>query len=77
MSTISRYNTAFTWRVDETNEFGTTTGTNWTFTTITFAPPAASTTTYGGETVTSGDNLVSMTRYLAAAAKNAIWSLRT
>jgi hypothetical protein len=36
------YDTEFTWRADVVNEFGITTGDNWTFTTIAFVPPIAS-----------------------------------
>ena len=34
---VTRY-----WRVDSTNEWGTTTGDEWSFTTLTFAPPGPS-----------------------------------
>ncbi len=33
------YNTTFFWRIDATNEFGTTEGTEWYFATIVFTPP--------------------------------------
>ena len=38
--TIFSYITEYTWRVDSTNAFGTTTGDEWTFTTLRFDPPS-------------------------------------
>lgn len=38
--TIFDYITEYTWRVDSTNAFGTTTGDEWTFTTLRFDPPS-------------------------------------
>ena len=37
--TIFDYITEYTWRVDSINSFGTTTGDEWTFTTLRFTPP--------------------------------------
>lgn len=34
------YATTYQWRIDATNEEGTTTGDTWSFTTITFSPPS-------------------------------------
>ena len=34
------YNVEYNWRIDATNEFGTTIGDVWSFTTLVFAPPA-------------------------------------
>lgn len=38
--TIFDYITEYTWRVDSTNAFGTTTGDEWMFTTLRFDPPS-------------------------------------
>ena len=38
--TIFDYITAYTWRVDSINDFGTTTGDEWSFTTIRLDPPS-------------------------------------
>jgi hypothetical protein len=39
------YDTTYYWRVDATNEVGTTTGDVWSFTTLEFSPPAGHATT--------------------------------
>jgi hypothetical protein len=50
--------TEYTWRIDSINQFGTTTGDEWTFTTFAFAPPAW---------------LFPSNGYVVGAAKYAIW----
>ena len=56
------YGVTYGWRIDTTNEFGTTTGDTWTFTTISFAPP-----------VSSGANTMQVIKRLVAAAANKFW----
>lgn len=69
---VTRY-----WRIDAGNFYGITTGDVWSFTTITFAPPAPG--VYGegggggeGEGV-SGENAIITRRRLVVAANNKIW----
>ncbi len=56
------YGIPYEWRVDSINEFGTTTGDTWTFTTLTFAPPVA-----------SGSNTMKVIKRLIAVARNKFW----
>lgn len=42
ISSLLGYETSYYWRVDATNEYGTTTGDVWEFTTIAFDPPQSS-----------------------------------
>ena len=51
------YNTVYYWRVDATNEYGTTVGDEWHFTTLVFTPP------------TSGPT----SKILVACANNKVW----
>lgn len=81
------YETVYTWRVDPTNQFGTTTGDNWTFTTLVHDIPRASAryiadgspvpigTVFNPTTMYyTGENLVAGgIGRLVAAANNAIW----
>jgi len=93
-----KYNTTFSWRVDAKNQFGTTTGDTWSFTTIPIFPPM-STNTYNGQyyrllikedgivgtspadggvedvdfIYVDGPNLITVHKYLVAAAKNRIY----
>lgn len=80
------YGAAYQWRVDSTNEFGTTTGDTWSFTTLTFDPPTASWESLPGKTLGplnggtvgvdflwNGINNMTTTRRLIAAARNRIW----
>jgi hypothetical protein len=81
------YDTTYYWRVDATNENGTTTGDVWSFTTLEFKPPQASYTLISGgsglgpseggvEGVDwnwSGTNMMTTVKRLVAAAKNRIW----
>ena len=70
------YNTEYSWRVDATNEYGTTTGDVWTFTSIVYAPPLPTGVTLVGGvptgTPTGGNNMMT-TKRLVAAAYNKIW----
>jgi hypothetical protein len=45
------YNATYTWRVDSVNQFGTTTGDTWTFTSVNFDPPLASWVNLPGKTL--------------------------
>ncbi len=45
------YNTPYSWRVDSVNQFGTTTGDTWGFTSITFDPPIATWENLPGKTL--------------------------
>ena len=64
------YNTTYYWRVDATNEYYTTTGDEWSFTTIVFDPPAVSVDGSGNPT---GENNMYTVRRLAAVANNKFW----
>ena len=75
------YNFPYSWRVDAVNEFGTTTGDEWTFNTLLFAPPLPSgvslTDVEGEEGEPTGtpnglNNMITV-RKLIAAANNKVW----
>ena len=59
------YNVEYSWRVDATNEFGTTTGDVWSFTTLVFAPTAVSVD--GGGNPTGLNNMVTLKRLVVAS----------
>lgn len=65
------YNTEYSWRVDATNEHGTTTGDVWSFTTLVYDPPLPSgITLVNGEptgTPTGVNNMVTLKRLVAVA----------
>ena len=70
------YSTGYSWRVDATNESGTTTGDTWTFTSLVYDPPLPSgITMVDGEPTgdPTGENAVITMRRLVAAANNKIW----
>jgi hypothetical protein len=80
------YGTTYYWRVDATNEYGTTQGDEWSFATLAFDPPHSTYryrsngslvldgTTYNAATMyASGENFLSVSRRLVAAAANAIF----
>lgn len=77
------YNITYEWRIDATNEAGTTTGDTWSFDTITFNTilPGASGGSGGGgggggsgeESSPNGENNMITLRRLVAAAANKIW----
>lgn len=71
------YNTEYSWRVDATNDYGTTTGDVWTFTCIKYDPPLPDGVTLdaaGDPTGTpTGENCMVTTRLLVAAANSKIW----
>jgi hypothetical protein len=80
------WGTVYTWRVDTVNEFGTTTGDTWSFTTDTFDPPVASWSNLPGKTLGpltggidgvdfyyTGLNFMTAVRRLVATAANSIW----
>lgn len=67
------------WRIDATNENGTTTGDTWSFTTISFASPKPSgattwnsTTQQWSGTLTGGNNMITVKRFVGIA-NNRIW----
>jgi len=70
------YSTGYSWRVDATNECGTTTGDTWTFTSLVYDPPLPSgVTMVDGEPAgdpTGENNMVTIKR-LVVAADNKIW----
>ncbi len=74
------YNIEYSWRVDATNEFGTTTGDVWSFTALLFAPPFPTGVTldYGEDppvptgTPTGVNNMVTLKR-IVVAANDKIW----
>ncbi len=45
------YGTVYTWRVDSVNQFGTTTGDDWTFTSVSFDPPISTWENLPGKTL--------------------------
>lgn len=74
------YGTTYTWRVDATNEYGTTIGDEWTFTALEFAPPLPTGVTMVDGTLESGtagsptgENNMMTVKRLMAAAQNKIW----
>lgn len=79
------YATEYTWRLDSVNQFGTTTGDDWTFTTLTYDPPISSWVNLAGKTLGPltggvegtdyrwlGTNNMNTVKYIVAAAKDAI-----
>lgn len=62
------YNKTYEWRVDATNEYGTTTGDTWNFGTIVLDPPSWNNAGAG-----IGDNNMVTLRRLVAAANSKIW----
>jgi hypothetical protein len=71
------YGTTYEWRVDATNEEGTTTGDTWSFTCLAFAPPLPTGVTLdadGEPTGTpTGENTMLTVKRLVAAAENAFY----
>jgi len=83
------YDTTYYWRVDATNEYGTTTGDVWSFTTLDLDPPISSWELIPGGSGSGplddppgvegtdfrwlGNNNMVTTRRLVAAAYNRIW----
>ncbi len=81
------YSTTYYWRVDATNENGTTTGDVWSFTTLAYDQPQSSAryksdksvvpmgTAFDPDTMYyTGENFIGgSVRRLVAAANNAIW----
>ncbi len=61
------YGTIYYWRVDSVNAEGTTTGDEWSFTTLIFDPPSS-----GGGGGAGSNNMVTVHR-LAACAENKFW----
>ena len=57
-----KYTTAYTWRVDAHNQWGTVAGTEWAFTVFALIPP-----------LPTGQNAMATVRRLAAVANNAFW----
>jgi hypothetical protein len=80
------YDTTYYWRVDATNEYGTTTGDEWSFTTLSFDPPGSTAryksddsvvpigTAFDSDTMYyTGENFIANMATLIAAAGDAIW----
>lgn len=65
INSLLSYNTIYYWRVDATNEFGTTTGDTWYFTSMIFAPPVAG----SGVSI----NSINANKILVAASNNKMW----
>jgi hypothetical protein len=69
---------SYSWRIDSTNDFGTTTGTTWTFTTLLFDPPLPTGITLDSGTgnptgsATGFNNMVTI-RKVVALAENTFW----
>jgi len=71
------YGIEYSWRIDATNEYGTTEGTVWTFTAMAFAPPLPTGVTLDAEgeptgTPTGESGMVTVRR-LVVAANDKIW----
>ena len=69
------YNTEYSWRVDATNEFGTTTGDVWSFTALQYDPPLPAGITLDEDgnptgTPTGLNNMVTLKRLVAASNNN-------
>lgn len=62
------YNTTYQWRIDSTNDSGTTTGDTWSFTTLVFAPPDG-----GGGPGAAGVGDFQIIKRLCACAENRFW----
>jgi hypothetical protein len=58
------YGIIYYWRVDATNEYGTTTGDTWYFTSIAFQPPVLS---------WDPPNMMAVQKRLVVAAGNVVW----
>jgi len=80
------YNTTYYWRVDATNDYGTTTGDEWSFTTLSPDRPHSTYryrsdgslvpdgTAYNAATMyITGENFLNVQRRLVGAAANAIF----
>lgn len=76
----------YTWRVDTVNQWGTTTGDEWSFDTLAFDPPVTSWTNLPGMTLGpldggvegidfyyTGVNFMAAVRRIVAAAADSIW----
>ena len=69
------YNTEYSWRVDATNENGTTTGDVWSFTALSYVPPLPTGITLDGDgnptgTPTGLNNMVTLKRLVVASNNN-------
>jgi len=62
------YGTTYQWRIDSINDYGTTTGDTWSFTTASFDPPAV-----GGGGDGTGENTMQTLKRLVVASNNKIW----
>jgi hypothetical protein len=83
------YDTAYSWRIDATNAWGTTTGDVWSFDTLSFDPPTTSWVNLPGKTLGPmssptpgvvgadfrwlGDNNMITVRRFVAVARNRFW----
>lgn len=76
-SIILEYNTSYQWRIDSVNQYGTTTGDTWSFSTLAFDPVLPTGVTLDGDGnptgTASGLNNMTTLRRLVAAANNKIW----
>jgi hypothetical protein len=77
------YNTTYQWRIDSTNENGTTTGDVWSYSCIAFAPPLPSGMSMSGNSGPNGEgtptgtptginNMITIKK-LVAVAENRFW----
>jgi hypothetical protein len=86
LGSVLAYGTTYYWRVDATNEYGTTTGDEWSFTTLSFDPPGSTAryksddsvvpigTAFDSDTMYyTGENFIANMATLIAAADDAIW----
>ncbi len=71
------YNTTYYWRVDSVDQNSIVTGTEWSFTTLGFAPPLPTGVTLDGDGEPTGTptgiNGIATIKRLVAAANNKIW----
>lgn len=66
------YEKTYEWRVDATNEYGTTTGDTWNFNSVVFDPPLAGASGGAGGSPGGENNMVTLRR-LVVAVENKIW----
>ena len=70
------YNTTYYWRVDVYDGEYTTTGDEWSFTTVSFAYPRPSTRIGGaGEYITGDNGMVTLARLVAASGNKVYYEI--
>lgn len=83
------YGKTYSWHVDSVNDFGTTTGDTWTFTSISYDPPLSTWENLPGKTLGpldggvegtdyqwTGTNTINTVKFILAAAGDCVWYVR-